>query len=55
MLAQCPQSPEASGIKLTDNCGYWELNLGPLQECAVLLTIQPSLQPPCALVFELVV
>jgi len=27
-------------------CGFWELNLGPLQEQQVLLTTEPSLQPP---------
>ena len=26
-------------------CGYWELNSGPLEEQAVLLTTEPSLQP----------
>ena len=26
--------------------GYWELNPGPLQEQQVLLTAEPSLQPP---------
>lgn len=25
-------------------CRYWELNLGPLKEQQILLTIQPSLQ-----------
>jgi hypothetical protein len=35
-----------------DNCnckpphGYWELNLGPLQEQQVVFTAEPSLQPP---------
>ena len=27
-------------------CGCWELNLGPLKEQLVLLTAEPSLQPP---------
>ena len=27
-------------------CGCWELNSGPLEEQAVLLTSEPSLQPP---------
>ena len=27
-------------------CGYWKLNSGPLEEQAVLLTSEPSLQPP---------
>jgi hypothetical protein len=26
--------------------GYWELNLGPLEEQPVLLSVEPSLQPP---------
>ena len=29
-------------------CGCWELNSGPLEEQAVLLTAEPSLQPPQA-------
>ena len=36
------------GTGVTDNCelpcGYWELNPGPLEEQAVLLTAEPSLQ-----------
>ena len=27
-------------------CGCWELNSGPLEEQPVLLTSEPSLQPP---------
>ena len=27
-------------------CGCWELNSGPLKEQAMLLTTEPSLQPP---------
>jgi hypothetical protein len=27
-------------------CGCWELNSGPLEEQSVLLTSEPSLQPP---------
>ena len=27
-------------------CGCWELNVGPLEEQPVLLTTEPSLQPP---------
>jgi hypothetical protein len=26
-------------------CGFWELNLGPLEEQPVLLTAKPSLLP----------
>ena len=28
-------------------CDCWELNSGPLEEQSVLLTSEPSLQPPC--------
>ena len=35
------------GTGVIDNCklpcGYWELNLGPLEEQPVLLTVEPSL------------
>jgi hypothetical protein len=38
-----------------DSCepprGFWELNSGPLEEEAVLLTDEPSLQP-CFLLFK---
>jgi hypothetical protein len=38
------------GTRITDSCellrGCWELNLGPLEEQSVLLTAEPSLQPP---------
>jgi hypothetical protein len=27
-------------------CGCWDLNSGPLKEQSVLLTAEPSLQPP---------
>jgi hypothetical protein len=27
-------------------CGCWDLNSGPLEEQSVLLTAEPSLQPP---------
>jgi hypothetical protein len=27
-------------------CDYWDLNSGPLEEQLVLLTTEPSLQPP---------
>jgi hypothetical protein len=36
--------PITNGCKLP--CGYWELNSGPLEEESVLLTMEPSLQPP---------
>jgi hypothetical protein len=28
-------------------CGCWDLNSGPLEDQPVLLTTEPSLQPPC--------
>jgi hypothetical protein len=37
------------GTEVTDSCeppcGYWELNLGPLEEQPVFLTTESSLQP----------
>ena len=35
-------------------CGCWELNSGPLEEQAMLLTTEPSLQHPILLLFETV-
>ena len=32
-------------------CGCWELNSGPLEEQAMLLTTEPSLQPPILFIF----
>ena len=54
MCMQYPQRPEedirSHGTEVKDNCqlpcGCWELNPGPLQEQPVLLTTEPSLQPP---------
>jgi hypothetical protein len=34
-------------------CGCWDLNLGPLEEQSVLLTAEPSHQPPPLLFFQL--
>ena len=38
------------GIRIVDgcepSCGCWKLNTGPLGEQLVLLTSEPSLQPP---------
>ena len=38
-----------SDLEVTDSCelscGFWDLNLGPLEEQPVLLTTEPSLQP----------
>ena len=43
------------GIGVTDSCelscGCWELNLGPLEEQPVLLTIEPSLIEPLGKTF----
>ena len=39
-----PKAGVAGGCEL--QCQCWELNLGPLQEQQVLLTAEPSLQPP---------
>ena len=47
----CMANP--SGTRLTENsklpCGCWELNQGPLEGQSVLLTAEPSLQPPSLL------
>jgi hypothetical protein len=32
-------------------CGCWDLNSGPLKEQSVFLTTEPSLQPPCFVLF----
>jgi hypothetical protein len=46
--------PEEGIGAITDGCeppyGCWELNSGPLEEQLVLLTTEPSLQPPSSLV-----
>lgn len=42
---ESPRTGLMGGCELS--CGYWELNLGALQEQQVLLTDEPSLQPPC--------
>jgi hypothetical protein len=43
-------TPEEGIICITDGCeppcGCWELNSEPLEEQSVLLTSEPSLQPP---------
>ena len=36
------RSPETG---VTDDYGYWESNLGPLEEQPMLLTAEPSLRP----------
>ena len=53
-FTKCPQRPEegvrSPGTGITEGCelprGYWELNLGPLEEQPVYLTTEPSLQLP---------
>jgi hypothetical protein len=48
----CPllQTHKRASDPITDGCeppcGFWELNSGPLEEQSVLLTVEPSLQPP---------
>ena len=49
-LSACmPPCQKRASDPITDGCeppcGRWELNSGPLEEQAVLLTIEPSLQP----------
>lgn len=62
MLAHCKpylHTPEedfrSPGIGITEDyklsCGFWELNLGPLQEQTVLLTSEPSLFISYILIF----
>jgi hypothetical protein len=42
------EGARSPGTEVTDSCelpcGCWELNLGPLEEQPVLLTMEPSLQ-----------
>ena len=44
-----PEGQKRAPDLITDGCeppcGCWELNSGPLEEQAVLLTMEPSLQP----------
>ena len=47
----CPcEGVGSTGTGVTDSCellcGCWELNPAPLKEQPVLLTAEPSLQPP---------
>ena len=44
------QSPIIDGHE--PSRGYWELNSGPLEEAPVLLTAEPSLQPPVLLILS---
>ena len=45
----CACRPERAPDLITDGCkppyGCWELNSGPLEKQAMLLTAEPSLQP----------
>ena len=44
-----PEGQKRTPDLITDGCeppcGCWELNSGPLEEQAMLLTAEPSLQP----------
>ena len=46
-VIRCPQAGLRD--KCEPPCVCWELNLGPLEEQAVLLTKEPSVQAPCFL------
>jgi hypothetical protein len=50
ILSLSSDTPEEGSDPITDGCeppcGCWELNSGPLEEQSVLLTTEPSLQPP---------
>lgn len=45
--AEPKEAIKSSGTRVTDGyeslCGYWESNLGPLEEQPALLTTEPSL------------
>ncbi|KAL6074356.1 hypothetical protein STEG23_012106, partial [Scotinomys teguina] len=49
-VMQLRSSKRSPGTGVTDSCelpcGFWDLNPGPLEEQPVLLTAEPSLQPP---------
>jgi hypothetical protein len=50
VLPTCtPAHQKRASDPITDGCepqcGYWELNSGPLEEQSVLSTAEPSLQP----------
>jgi E3 ubiquitin-protein ligase NEDD4 len=46
----CLRGVKSPGTGVTDSCelpcGFWELNLGPLEKQQVLLTAEPTLQLP---------
>ena len=45
MLAGQKRAPDLITDGCEPPCGCWELNSGPLEEQAMLLTAEPSLQP----------
>ena len=57
ILSTLPACQKRAPDLITDGCeppcGCWELNLGPLEEQAVLLTTEPSLQSPTTAQFSL--
>ena len=57
ILSVCvPAGQKRAPDLITDGCeppcGCWELNSGPLEEQAILLTTEPSLQPPLTALVE---
>ena len=46
MLAGQKRAPDLITDGCEPPCGCWELNSGPSEEQAVLLTTEPALQPP---------
>lgn len=40
-----PLKLESNVVTYKPPCGFWELDLGPLDELLVLITTAPSLQP----------
>ena len=49
MSAHQKRAPDLIMDGCEPSCGYWELNSGSLKEQSVLLTSEPSLQPPAIL------
>ena len=45
MPADQKRAPDPITDGCEPSCGCWELNSGPLEEQAMLLTSEPSLQP----------
>ena len=46
------RAPEPITDRCEPPCGCWELNSGPLEEQAMLLTSEPSLQPSQPILFK---